>query len=168
VTSRNSVPVAAAAPLTVGLGVAILLPALDKAKGQANRIRSRANLSGIGKMLQIYVNGHNDSYPDSLQALVAEGLSPQGIRVPTHPELAYIYLKPGKDAFENSTKWVVAFEPPEVNHGEGANVLFLDGHVEFVKGERLNELLKAQGVEPAPAAQQIKKDTGVPAGTNPI
>ena len=168
-TSRDATPLLA--PMAVGMGAAVLMPALANAQSQANRIRSRANLSGMGKMLQIYVNQHNNSYPDSLQDLVKDGLSPKALIIPSNSggDRTYLYIKPGQAPVDNSTSWVVAFEPLEVNNGEGANVLFFDGHVDFIPAGRLNELLKAQGFKtPALAAPSVKKEPEVPAGTNPI
>jgi prepilin-type processing-associated H-X9-DG protein len=164
-TNRDATPLA---PLVLMGATPVMVLSLQQAMQQANRIRSRANLSGCAKGLQIYANGHNGDYPDSLQELVAEGFSPQMMRIPSKPELAYVYLKPGKDPVDNSTKWVVAFEPPEVNGGDGANVLFLDGHADWVRVGELNELLKAQGFKTPLAAPPAKREPEVPAGTNPI
>ena len=64
--------------MIIGLLIAILLPALQQAMEQANRIRCRANLSGLAKAIQIYSNANNNNYPSNATA-TAYGTAPDSM-----------------------------------------------------------------------------------------
>ena len=69
------------------------------------------------------------------------------------PSVAYIYIA-GQGVI-NDPRNVLMYEPPENHAGEGANVLFADGHVQFIRPysevERLVAETKARIAQrPAP------------------
>ena len=86
----------------VGLWAAILVPALQQANELTNRTVCMSNLSSIGKGLTIYKGMHDNRFPPSLDALIAEGQprkhfvcpSVEPDRRPAGQKFDYFYLPP--------------------------------------------------------------------------
>ncbi|MEW6358562.1 MAG: H-X9-DG-CTERM domain-containing protein [Planctomycetota bacterium] len=95
----------------------------------------KTNLRLIGLAIQAYCSEHNGYLPTSLSALhpkyVSESVT---LLCPcTHNE--YIYLRaeePIRNGVASRSEQILACDAPG-NHGDGSNVLFLDGHVEWRK-----------------------------------
>lgn len=133
----------------VPLMISIMLPALNRAREQANRVKSMSNLRQIGLGGMMYSNEEKGALPDSLgQLATREDLAPQvfvnprGSSPPPPPGLAgdelakwvnehsdYVWLGKGK---KNSLGADVplAYEKFE-GLSDGINILYGDGHVEF-------------------------------------
>jgi prepilin-type processing-associated H-X9-DG protein len=129
------------------LMIAILLPSLSRARELSKRLVCSANMAGINSAMQTYQMQFRSPPPD-LQALLASGLTtprqlvcPSSKATPSDSKDGYVLVtetgaKPRMDD-------VVIYEKRENHGGEGANVLFGDGHVEFVKPyTRVEELVK--------------------------
>jgi prepilin-type processing-associated H-X9-DG protein len=126
------------------LGAGVAMPALARARQQAFRVTSGANLSVIGTACRIYADDHDDKYPPSLEVLVEQGdLASKHLESKRRPAgfegPSFIYI-PGQTLAMNPGNFV-AYENPAYC-AEGINVLHLDGHVEFMKPERFLEELK--------------------------
>ena len=130
--------------------ISILLPALNRAREQANRVKSASNLKQMGLAALMYSNEQKDgSLPPTLGVMVAkEDLTadvfvnprrnsphpPPGLTgdqqsqwVEEHSD--YVWLGKGKKntaTFEE----IIAYEKPE-GLKDGINILYGDGHVEF-------------------------------------
>jgi prepilin-type processing-associated H-X9-DG protein len=141
-------------PLSPAVSVAVLMPALSKARFQARKASSMANLSMIGKAVALYSANHKDQYPPDFDALVedkdatpANFVSSLSGRAPPKVvdkkligEVDYIYVQGvGSDA---PSDLVLAYERPENHNGEGTNVLYADLHVGHVDMFSFQESLK--------------------------
>jgi len=116
-----------------------------------------ANLRTIGQGVNLYASDNNGAYPPTLQNLDYYGywhclvspLSGHG-----QPACDYYYVT-GLTRDDPAT-WIVAHADPAYTKGEGANVLYLDGHVDFVKEPQFSQDLarfkadyeKARGAPP--------------------
>jgi len=123
----------------------VLMPALARTRQLSHRMTSGTNLSSIGKACLIYANDHDDKYPPNLEALIdAVELAPQTLVSDRKPDgfdgPSYIYI-PGQTVMMNPGN-VIAYEDPRYCV-DGANVLFLDSHVEFMKPEIFKEEVTA-------------------------
>lgn len=120
-----------------------------------------ASLKSIGQALQMYAQAHGESFPDSFQTLahsdrdlgIAMFLCPStreyhGASLEARlidvlnrgaPRVSYQYSGSGLTTASPSGA-VLAFEPPE-NHGGGINVLFVDGHIEFLEQREMQNLI---------------------------
>ena len=128
--------------------ISIMLPALNRAREQANRVKSASNLRQIGMGAILYADQHNGKFPPDLETLYKlEDLNP-GVFInprtgtaPPPPGDAnamakwaqehgdYVWMGAGKSS-STSADAIVAYEKlDEIT--DGANVLFGDGHVEF-------------------------------------
>jgi prepilin-type N-terminal cleavage/methylation domain-containing protein/prepilin-type processing-associated H-X9-DG protein len=58
--------------------ISMLLPALGRARAQANTVKCLANLRSIGQAIQIYTNNHKGSYPYGYW----DGVGPDGNKIP--------------------------------------------------------------------------------------
>jgi prepilin-type processing-associated H-X9-DG protein len=144
--------------LLAGMGllvsVAVIFgPADGTSRATANRVKCQSNLRLIGEAILLYSNDNNGQYPDDFQTLLfteeitsevfvcsesndttATGPTTQAIatNLATSGHLSYIYLGKGMNAKTISPDTVVAYEPLSNHANSGSNVLFGDGHVEFI------------------------------------
>lgn len=156
-------------PDTVGegaLATSIMLPSLARAREKANQVKCASNLRMIGQGCLLYANDHlreGGIYPASLGELLATqqiGLEafvcPSGnVSIPAELQSApmeqkvawvahnspYIYLGKGLKTSCNP-EYIIAYEKPEAHGREGSNVLFADGHVEFILTAAMPGLLQ--------------------------
>jgi len=137
----------------------VLLPPLNRARETANRVKCASNMRQIGMGILMYANDHQGNYPPDLGTLVKTGsvtaavfvcpsakTSPPGQM--TRDESAdwvnansdYIYiganLKQGADP-----SVVVCYEKDDDHGGNGMNLLFADGHVEFMQLEAAHQAI---------------------------
>jgi prepilin-type processing-associated H-X9-DG protein len=143
-----------------GMLISVMLPSLCRAREPANRVKCGSNLRQIGQAIGLYAQGHGGQYPPSLAVLlsaeditaevmicassndeksaavdtagVVAELAAAEANSPGHKHcLSYVYV--GKALTEKTAteKTIVAYEPLENHGGQGVNVLFGDGHVEF-------------------------------------
>lgn len=138
--------------------VSILLPALNRAREQANRVKSASNLRQIGLGAIMYADAHKGKFPPDLAAIAQEEDLPATVFVSprtSHPmpppdvksakDIAawardnsdYVYVGAGKIA-TGPANAVIAYEKPD-EVTDGINILFVDGHVEW---QPMNEAMK--------------------------
>ena len=145
--------------LVPALMTSILLPALNRARETANRVKCASNERQIGLALLMYANEHNQKYPPDLGTLVkAEDLNPAVFVCPdshtevppglTHDQQAdwtnvhadYIYLGNGLGNGVPAEQ-ILVYEKPGAHSGQGMNLLYGDGHVEWQNtGEAMREI----------------------------
>lgn len=139
--SYGALPVNPAAFVGVGtasMAVSIMLPALSRARELSKRTVCSSNLRGIGQAFYIHAQSHDDRFPDDVKTLIDElnaiqkqfhcpssGADPEDIRA------CYEYI-PGQSTLDDPTN-VLMYEKEGAHQNEGANVLFVDAHVEFIK-----------------------------------
>ena len=137
--------------------VALLLPSLCRAREPANRVKCANNLRQIGFALLDYANGHGGQFPPTLAALISEpqvditadclicpsSMDSRVVAATTEQQahtiefepghLSYIYVGQGLMSNQSTPTTVLAYDNPH-NHGDaGINVLYGDGHVEFLE-----------------------------------
>lgn len=137
------------------LVASILFPSLNRARETANRVKSASNLRQIGIAMLLFSNENKQKLPDSFgQMITTQDI---GVEVFANPRLGtsvppdvlaanadakgdwadensdYVYLGQGKTANAGPEE-VMAYENPD-GLDDGINILFGDGHVEFVQME---------------------------------
>ncbi len=137
-----------------GIVAAMLLPALSRAKGQARRAVCMSNLKQIGLGLAMYTVDYDEQFPENLSQLYPEYASaeifccpsdpddsaPEDIETPEDAMVSYRYI--GSLSPEDDSDSPIVYEDLE-NHGnEGCNVLFIDGHVEWIGEEEFKRLVE--------------------------
>jgi prepilin-type processing-associated H-X9-DG protein len=147
------------------------LTSTGRPRAVANRVKCASNLRQIGQAILIYSNDHNGQYPDDFQTLLlttditsecfvcpssndvlATGPTTQAIanNLTTGGHLSYMYLGKGMNTRTISADTVVAYEPLS-NHGnDGSNVLFGDGHVEFLLAPAIKAMETAMKAKSGP------------------
>lgn len=141
---------------------AIMMPALNKTKGLAQRLVCSTNLRGLGTALVIYTNDYDDKLPTPQKwcdLLISEAdVAPMSFRCKGAQEGPCNYAM-NKNLIDNNMEgnpadMVMLFETvpgwnqvggPDIltteNHrGEGCNIVFADGHTEFVRTEDIDSL----------------------------
>jgi hypothetical protein len=104
---------------------------------------SAANLKGLGTCCWGYSVDHGDNMPPDFETLVQLGTShPKSLVSPLNPDPeseSYVYI-PGQNTNMDS-KNVLAYEKPETHGYAGTLVLFMDGHVDWMTMEQLEDVL---------------------------
>lgn len=146
--------------------VSILMPNINRARPQGERIACAANLRYVGQSIQMYANEHRGAFPDTLDQVVAGRFAPD-VRVMLCPacedtpargatpaavaadltaggHLSYVYVGKGL-TFRDRGDIVLAYEHA-TNHLRddkrgGGNVLFADGHVEWHDAAELRAVI---------------------------
>ena len=142
-------------PPVVALFIALLVPAVLRARMEADRAISATNMRGIGTACYLYTKANNGEWPESLEVLVKEGLlAPESLVNPGRPEQkpGYIYIRPARPADE----WppVLMIYEAYGEWGEGVQTLgwgFMSDEAEFKK-------LLAQAHEEVAKATKEKRD----------
>ncbi len=123
------------------LMIAIMLPALSRARELSKRLVCQSNLRGIGTTMLIY----QDEFPGQgvapLTLFVQSGdIAPQQLICPssglTTSNYVVLPLPPNADG---TVVW--AYEPASNHGGEGGNVVFADGHASFFRNEEYDRLI---------------------------
>lgn len=157
--------------MIVPMMIAILLPALNRAREQANRVKCAADMRMIGQEIAMYANSNAGNFPDKLEDLLqfdpsinhAIFVCPSADKTPpttTSPQAAqqeiasgkncsYIYL--GSDLTTSATPDTVVLFEPLTDHGqEGMNVMFADFHVEWLNKSEAQKILDQQAAGTRP------------------
>ena len=143
----------------------VLLPSLNRAREQANRIKSASNLRQIGMAAFIYANDNRGAFPPDLAGTMTDlslevyvsprtgtslpqGLEGDELKTWINESSDYVYLGAGKTSREPATV-VIAYERQD-GLTDGINILYADGHVEFVEMGRAQQIIEAgRHVDPA-------------------
>ncbi len=162
-----------------GMFSAVMLPSLCRSTETANRVKCGSNLRQIGQAILLYTQAHGGQYPPSLAVLpsaeditaevmicpssndektaatdtagVVAELAAAEAKAPGHKHcLSYVYVGRALTERTATGNTVVAYEPLENHSGAGANVLYGDGHVEFVGKEEWPKVAGDAGISIAP------------------
>ena len=144
-----------------GMLGAVMLPSLCRASETANRIKCMSNLRQIGQAITLYAQSNGGQYPPSLAVLIGQQqMAPAILVCPSSNDVAasgadsaakiaeltaaetnaaghedclsYVYTGSALNVKTASATAVVAYEPLTNHGGAGTDVLFGDGHVEFI------------------------------------
>jgi len=136
-------------------------PVYNSGNFVANRVKSAANLRSIGQAIYLYSNDHKGDYPDSFQTLLlneditsgifvnpnsndiaAEGPTRQTIAnqlaIPGH--CSYVYVGCGLNDGTVTPDTVLTYEKL-LHPGDSANVLFANGHVDYVDAAHIAKII---------------------------
>lgn len=156
--------------VAVVLGGSFLLPSLHRPRDPNYRAMCASNMKQIGLGAIMYANIKDGRFPDDLETLLeTEELSPNVLMCPldahdvpsgpttraivskmrTKKLISCIYVGKGLSA-SASADTVVLYEPLADHLNDGMNVLFADGHVEFLNVTEAQAVLKQarDGVRP--------------------
>ena len=171
------ISVGALSILLSGCWMSVLLPSLNRAREQANRIKCASNMRQIGQALNMYAAANGGQFPPDLPTLLATspgmGLGPAEFVCPSSQDssapgatpavqaanltkgghLSYVYV-PGLTT-RSPAGTVILYEPLTNHNNDGMNVLHVDGSVNWVsRGQAQTIIQQAQTGAGAGAAQQ--------------
>jgi prepilin-type processing-associated H-X9-DG protein len=145
---------------TSAMGMAILLPSLNRAREQANRVKSASNLRMIGQSVMIYANENKGKFPEDAGTILLSGditaevfvsprtgtSTPQGLegdalKAWANEQADYTYVGKGKKYTAGADE-VLAYEKPD-RVTDGVNILFCDGHVEWLQMQQAQQVIAA-------------------------
>ena len=156
------------------LAAAVLVPASARARQQAVMVQGMSNMRQIGMGAIMYANDTKGELPPDLGSTLRYVQSPLAYVSPAHvgkmmvpatakpEELAkwvnentdYVYLGKGMGkmaAIPNTAQTILAYEKFELARNGGVNVLYVDGHVEWLPvplaKQRVDEQNKARAAQ---------------------
>ena len=130
----------------------VLLPPLQRAREQSNRLQCANHMRQLGQAMMIYANGNGGRFPDRIDRLLAyvpsnvfvcpscgdtpaSGQTPQLLAADLakggHLSYVYVGYAYGTGSLVNPATTIVLYEPL-TNHSDGINVLYADGSVNFL------------------------------------
>ena len=155
---------------TIGLLLMVLLPPLQRAREQANRVQCANNMRQLGQAMMIYANTNSGRYPDRVDRLLAYmppgsfvcpstsdtpagGTTPQLIAADLakggHFSYVYVGQNYSTGSLSNPAVTIVLYEPLG-NHNDGINVLYADGSVNFLnRGMAVTTIAMLNATQPA-------------------
>ena len=122
----------------------ILVPGLSSVKEASLRTVCQANLKGIAVAVSIYQYDHPGQIGSPFDYLIAQGDVPPKQFICPSSGLStsnYVYVPVDLNDPNVSADTVMLYEPKTNHGGEGGNVIFADGHAEFVKGDDYDRLI---------------------------
>jgi prepilin-type processing-associated H-X9-DG protein len=164
------------AALAVG-AISVLLPSLCKSSETANRAKCASNLHQIGLGIRLYTNDHHGVYPDSFATILREEqLTPSVFVCPSsNAEAAsgdtqadiiakmstprfcsYVYLGNGLTTATAKDDMVICYELPENHQKDGMNMLFGDGHAEWMNMAAAKSLIAKATAATQPAVAEAR------------
>ncbi len=182
----------------MALATAAALPAIGNARDQAKRVTDAVNLKAIGTSFAIYAASNANQSPEDIAHLVAnDALDPRFLVSPRigtvalvmTPELHklatddfpkfadqvalhcdYIYIAKEMSMLRgNASALIIAYDKPNPALSDGINAVFLDGHVEFTRWNRVaelfgptNDFLKSKGLPPIDTDDMLRKAGQLP------
>lgn len=128
--------------LLVPVMIAVLLPSLGRARELSKRTVCNANLCSLGQALYVYAQDDNmfpDASADWQACLVNSNnftITPMQFICPSTTDrgCSYHYV-PGYGTMSDPTQ-ILAYDDPANHQGEGGNILYLDGHVAWVRSPK--------------------------------
>jgi prepilin-type processing-associated H-X9-DG protein len=140
----------------VALGIVVLIvslvaPTIRRARMTSGRVPCASNLRQIGQALLLYSRANGGMHPPSLQVMsVTEDIHPEVLHCADGGgSFPFIFLAPSVLADSYTADDPIVYEPAEYHDGAGGNVLFGDGHVEFVQAAALKSLIQRAATRPA-------------------
>lgn len=133
----------------IGILAGLLLPAIAQARNRARRAKCASNLSMIGRASAIYAMDNADKYPGKLSDMNEITSTPMIAICPSSGNVVggpenidewsdYAIVASQADARPDR---VHAYCRPENHDYEGANVLYIDGSVSWVRSRELEDLI---------------------------
>jgi prepilin-type processing-associated H-X9-DG protein len=181
---RRGRPLTVAALIIVSilLLLSIFIPAPSRPSVVANRIKSASNLRQIGVAITLYSQSNQGAYPPTFVELwESEDLTPGVFVAPADTantpsqgattqaiandlihgaHCSYVYLGQGLNTLNPiSPDVVICFEPLSVNAGAGMEVLFADGHVDWLDAKAGNAIMAQFGIGNRPVRWPIPAAT---------
>jgi prepilin-type processing-associated H-X9-DG protein len=123
---------------------AVMLPSFSRARELSKRLVCAANLQSIGTNVQLYAGGTTPPTPLKIDDLVKQGvITPPMLICPSNESgtANYVLVAPTDLPDPPPPRTVVMYEPKSNHADEGGNILFADGHVEFVKAPEYDRLI---------------------------
>jgi prepilin-type processing-associated H-X9-DG protein len=159
--------------IALSLAMAATLPfALMRARRAAMTVACASNLRSIGQLAMIYATQNRGYFPPTIDQLAATMPGGAGASIfvcpacganPAKPPVLvtnmvrshYLYAPPAAriSQVKQPGRVVLAYEPPGHHDNGGINVLFCDGHVEFLTGVTVPKIVAelTAGQNPPPS-----------------
>jgi len=122
-------------------------PSLAKARENAQRMACVSYLKQVGLATMIHADEHQGQLPPDLETLIAGAKLPEKCLIcpclGTKDSYAYRGAGLTTKLQPQMTPQMILAHDRSANHkGQGRNVVFLDGHVEWVREERFQQLIQ--------------------------
>jgi prepilin-type processing-associated H-X9-DG protein len=124
----------------------MMLPALNTAREKARRVSCLSNLKQIGLACHVYADKHDGKFPPYLDVLFPDYLPDKKVLIcpsASHEGKSgssdYVYAAGGTTKAKDQ---ILAYDNTGNHRGVGRNVLFTDGHVEWMMESTFQQRLR--------------------------
>lgn len=112
---------------------------------EAERTKRATKLRGVGVPIWVWANEHDDVFPDSIEQVEFEN---EGLKEWALENVEYLAAGKVFAEIEEPGKEVIAYDKNLSKTDAGTNLLFADGHVEFVKRQDIPRELNLRPEKP--------------------
>lgn len=127
------------------VGAGVLMPALARSRTQARRVAAMSNLKQLGLAVIMYADENDGTFPPDLATAKPYYGDDRVLTSPRKPVdfagPSYIYIPGHSMKTERPYENIMIYENPEICD-DGTNVVFCDGHVEFMHPWEFREALE--------------------------
>jgi prepilin-type processing-associated H-X9-DG protein len=131
------------------LWLALGIPTIAAAEDATDRITSASNLRQIGQAVLLYGNENKGKFPPDLATLTkTQDLSADALKSPFGPakdakgDIVLLNFAANPTAAPDSAAIVIAYDQAALEQGDGTNVLYADGHVDWLPPETFAKALE--------------------------
>ncbi|MHC5182486.1 MAG: M56 family metallopeptidase, partial [Planctomycetota bacterium] len=111
---------------------------LDRAIKHNNRMESAVKLKYVGFPIWMWANEHDDVFPASIEQVEFED---EVLKEWAMENIEYIGAGKVMSEIEDTGKEVIAYDKNLSRTNDGTNLLFADGHVEYVNKDQLKDFI---------------------------
>lgn len=129
--------------------VVIAICLIQRSRELSARLVCAANLKGLAACVKTNADGTDANVDALLNRLAALGYWGPGKTVPHCPvgNAPYRFTNPDPLSHTNNDpRTIYVYEPLSNHGGVGGNVIYADGHTEFLHPQAFKDLCKAQGI----------------------
>jgi prepilin-type processing-associated H-X9-DG protein len=122
---------------------AMMLPALSSSREKARTANSMSNLKQVGLGLATFADQHEGKLPATIDELVPNLITSDHVLLDPQSGEKYVYVGAGRTWQDGGGNSVIAYSPADMN---GRNVLFSDGHVQWMTSGQFGDALNGTPV----------------------
>ena len=122
---------------------AMLMPALSRPRERGRTASAMSNLRQIGLGLATFAGDHGGQFPQTIDELVPNFIGDGRILIDGQSGEKFTYVGAGR-SWQDGGGNIIAYSPVDMN---GRNVLFNDGHVQWMTSEQFGNALSATMAE---------------------
>ena len=129
--------------------ITIIVPIRERRRQSLAAKRCPGHLRAIAQVLRLYAKDHDGMYPQTLDELATMKMFTREIISCPVTGKPFIFLAAGSEARSLGDEDPIVYEPPEYHGGEGSNMLFGNGRVNWEPAAGVPQFVAQAAARPA-------------------